>query len=74
MALVDKKITFMVEEITDKGSTVLLKFTPTMPTGTTWDSPGDSLFVTVPKEENIYAVGDVFDGPVIAQFDDGVVE
>ena len=74
MALIDKKITFTVQEITDKGTTVLLKFVPTMPEGTTWDSPSDPLFVTVPKEENIYAVGDTFDGPVVAQYDDGIVE
>ncbi|WP_041274638.1 hypothetical protein [Desulforamulus reducens] len=72
--IIDKKITFEVTEITDKGSTVLLKFIPTMPEGTTWDSPSDPLFVTVPKDQNILSVGDVFDGPVIAQYDDGVVE
>jgi hypothetical protein len=28
MAIIDKKITFTVQEITDKGETSLLKFTP----------------------------------------------
>ena len=36
MAIIDKKITFTVQEMTDKGATVLLKFRPTMPEGTTW--------------------------------------
>lgn len=72
--IIDKKITFTVTEITDKGGTVLLKFTPNMPEGVVWSSPGDPLFVTVPKDENYLSVGDMFDGPVIAKFDDGVEE
>lgn len=68
--IIDKKITFMVSEITDRGETVLLKFAPTMPEGTSWDSPGDPLFVTVPKAENYLAVGDTFDGPVIARYEE----
>ena len=74
MAIIDKKITFTVQEITDKGEIVLIKFIPTMPDGVVWGSPGDPLFVTVNKNENILAVGDTFDGPVIAQYDDGVPE
>lgn len=74
MAIIDKKITFTVQEITDKGEIVLIKFIPTMPEGVVWSSPGDPLFVTVNKNENILAVGDTFDGPVIAQYDDGVPE
>ena len=74
MAIIDKKITFTVQEITDKGETVLIKFVPTMPDGVVWGSPSDSLFVTVNKEENYLAVGDVFDGPVVAKYDDGVEE
>jgi hypothetical protein len=74
MAIIEKRITFTVQEITDKGETVLIKFIPTMPDGVTWGSPGDPLFVTVNKEENYLAVGDVFDGPVVAQIDDGVLE
>lgn len=72
--IIEKKITFEVKEITDKGSIVLIKFTPTMPEGAIWGSPGDPLFVTVPKEENYLAVGDIFDGPVIAKVDDGLEE
>ena len=53
MAIIDKKITFTVQEITDKGETVLIKFIPTMPDGVTWGSPGDPLFVTVGKEKII---------------------
>ena len=49
MAIIDKKITFTVQEITDKGETVLIKFIPTMPDGVTWGSPGDPLFVTVQR-------------------------
>ena len=74
MAIMDKKITFTVQEITDKGETVLIKFIPTMPEGVVWSSPGDPLFVTVNKEENYLAVGDTFDGPVVAKYDDGVLE
>jgi len=74
MAIIDKKITFTVQEITDKGNTILLKFTPNMPEGVVWSSPGDPLFVTVNKEENYLAVGDTFDGPVVAKYDDGVEE
>ena len=74
MAIIDKKITFTVQEITDKGETVLIKFVPTMPDGVVWGSPSDPLFVTVQKAENYLAVGDTFDGPVIAKFDDGVPE
>ena len=74
MAILDKKIMFTVNEITDKGETVLIKFRPNMPDGVTWGSPGDPLFVTVNKEENYLAVGDVFDGPVVAKYDDGVEE
>jgi hypothetical protein len=73
MAIIDKKITFTVQEITDKGEIVLIKFIPTMPDGVIWGSPGDPLFVTVNKEENYLAVGDVFDG-VVAKYDDGVEE
>ena len=73
MAIIDKKITFTVQEITDKGATVLIKFVPTMPDGVTWGSPSDPLFVTVDKAENYLAVGDVFDG-VVAKYDDGVPE
>ena len=51
-----------------------IKFRPTMPDGVTWGSPGDPLFVTVQKAENYLAVGDTFDGPVVAKFDDGVEE
>lgn len=72
MAIIDKKITFTVQEITDKGDVVLIKFTPTMPDGVIWGSPSDSLFVTVAKSENYLSVGDSFDGGVVAQFDDGV--
>ena len=72
MAIIDKKITFTVQEITDKGETVLIKFIPTMPDGVTWGSPGEPLFVTVNKEENYLAVGDVFDG-VVAKYDDGIL-
>ena len=72
--IIDKKITFEVKEITDKGDTVLLKFAPIMPEGVVWSSPGDPLFVTVDKAENYLNVGDSFDGPVIAQYDDGVPE
>lgn len=71
--IIDKKINFTVIEITDKGSTVLLKFTPNMPEGVAWSSPSDPLFVTVNKEENYLAVGDIF-GDVIAKIDDGVEE
>jgi hypothetical protein len=74
MAIIDKKITFTVQEITDKGETVLIKFRPTMPDGVTWGSPGDPLFVTVAKAENYLSVGDSFGEVVIAQFDDGVPE
>ena len=74
MAIIDKKITFTVQEITDKGETVLIKFVPTMPDGVVWGSPGDPLFVTVAKDENYLSVGDTFDGPVVAQYDDGVEE
>ena len=74
MAIIDKKIMFTVNEITDKGETILIKFRPTMPDGVTWGSPGDPLFVTVQKAENYLAVGDTFDGPVVAQIDDGVEE
>ena len=74
MAVIDKKITFTVQEITDKGETVLIKFIPTMPDGVTWGSPGDPLFVTVAKDENYLSVGDIFDGPVVAKYDDGVPE
>jgi|GEM_PF-3307397 len=74
MAILDKKIIFTVQEITDKGETVLIKFRPTMPDGVTWGSPGDPLFVTVQKAENYLAVGDTFDGPVVAKYDDGVEE
>ena len=73
MAIIDKKITFTVREITDKGEIVLIKFAPIMPEGVVWSSPGDPLFVTVNKEENYLAVGDVFDG-VVAKYDDGVEE
>ena len=31
--IIEKRITFTVIEITDKGNTVLLKFTPNMPEG-----------------------------------------
>ena len=72
--IIEKRITFTVIEITDKGNTVLLKFTPNMPEDVVWSSPGDPLFVTVNKEENYLAVGDVFDGPVVAQYDDGIPE
>lgn len=71
--IIEKRITFTVIEITDKGNTVLLKFTPNMPEGAVWGSPSDPLFVTVNKEENYLAVGDVFDG-VVAKYDDGVEE
>lgn len=71
--IIEKRITFTVSEITDKGDTVLLKFTPNMPEGVAWSSPSDPLFVTVPKVENYLNVGDVFDG-VVAKFDDGVPE
>ena len=74
MAIIEKRITFTVQEITDKGDTILIKFTPTMPDGVVWGSPSDPLFVTVNKEENYLAVGDVFDGPVVAKYDDGVPE
>lgn len=74
MAIIDKKITFTVQEITDKGETVLIKFAPTMPDGVVWGSPSDPLFVTVPKAENYLAVGDTFDGPVVAKYDDGIIE
>lgn len=74
MAIIDKKITFTVQEITDKGETVLIKFVPTMPEGVVWSSPGYPLFVTVAKNENYLSVGDTFDGPVVAQYDDGVPE
>jgi hypothetical protein len=74
MAIIDKKITFTVQEITDKGETVLIKFVPTMPDGVVWGSPSDPLFVTVQKAENYLAVGDTFDGPVVAKYDDGVLE
>ena len=74
MAIIEKRITFTVIEITDKGNTILLKFTPNMPEGVVWSSPGDPLFVTVQKAENYLAVGDTFDGPVVAKYDDGVPE
>ena len=74
MAIIDKKITFTVQEITDKGETVLIKFIPTMPDGVTWGSPGDPLFVTVAKNENYLSVGDSFGEVVIAQYDDGIEE
>ena len=74
MAIIDKKIMFTVNEITDKGETVLIKFRPTMPDGVTWGSPGDPLFVTINKNENYLSVGDTFDGPVVAKYDDGVPE
>lgn len=74
MAIIDKKITFTVREITDKGEIVLIKFAPIMPEGVVWSSPGDPLFVTVAKDENYLSVGDTFDGPVVAQYDDGVEE
>jgi hypothetical protein len=74
MAIIDKKITFTVQEITDKGETVLIKFRPTMPDGVTWGSPGDPLFVTVAKSENYLSVGDSFGEVVIAQYDDGIEE
>lgn len=72
--MVEKKITFTVLELTDKGETVLIKFMPTTPESVTWDSPSDPFFVTVPKEENYLAVGDTFDGPVVAKYDDGMPE
>lgn len=74
MAIIDKKITFTVQEITDKGETVLIKFIPTMPDEVVWGSPGDPLFVTVAKNENYLSVGDSFGEVVIAQYDDGVPE
>ena len=74
MAIIDKKITFTVQEITDKGEIVLIKFIPTMPDGVTWGSPSDPLFVTVAKSENYLSVGDSFGEVVIAQYDDGVPE
>jgi hypothetical protein len=74
MAIIDKKITFTVQEITDKGEIVLIKFIPTMPEGVVWSSPGDPLFVTVDKAENYLSVGDSFGEVVIAQYDDGVPE
>jgi hypothetical protein len=45
-----------------------------MPEGVVWSSPGDPLFVTVAKDENYLSVGDTFDGPVVAKYDDGVEE
>jgi hypothetical protein len=60
MAIIDKKITFTVQEITDKGETVLIKFRPIMPDGVTWGSPGDPLFVIINKNENYLSVGDIF--------------
>lgn len=74
MAIIDKKITFTVREITDKGEIVLIKFAPIMPEGVVWSSPGDPLFVTVAKSENYLSVGDSFGEVVIAQYDDGVPE
>lgn len=74
MAIIDKKITFTVQEITDKGETVLIKFVPTMPDGVVWGSPSDPLFVTVAKDENYLSVGDSFGEVVIAQYDDGIEE
>jgi len=74
MAIIDKKITFTVQEITDKGDMVLIKFVPTMPDGVVWGSPSDSLFVTVAKNENYLSVGDSFGEVVIAQYDDGIEE
>ena len=72
--IIEKRITFTVIEITDKGNTILLKFIPNMPEGVVWSSPGDPLFVTVAKDENYLSVGDTFDGPVVAKYDDGVPE
>lgn len=72
--IIEKRITFTVIEITDKGNTVLLKFTPNMPEGVVWSSPGDPLFVTVAKNENYLSVGDSFGEVVIAQYDDGIEE
>jgi hypothetical protein len=74
MAIIDKKITFTVQEITDKGETVLINFVPTMPDGVVWGSPSDPLFVTVAKNENYLSVGDSFGEVVIAQYDDGIEE
>jgi hypothetical protein len=74
MAIIEKRITFTVIEITDKGETILIKFRPTMPDGVVWGSPSDPLFVTVAKSENYLSVGDSFGEVVIAQYDDGVPE
>ena len=71
--LVNKKVNFTVNSIEEKvDGTMLVKFSPIMPEGVQWGSPSDPLMVIVQKGENILAVGQEFEGFVVAQYDDGI--
>ncbi|MFZ2538855.1 MAG: hypothetical protein WAX04_08125 [Oscillospiraceae bacterium] len=72
--LTDKKVQYKVESITENADgTMLIRFTRIMPEGVEWASPSDPSMVIVQKNEHHLSVGQIIDGPIVAQVDDGVV-
>jgi len=75
MAIVDKKLNWTVASKTERSDgKVVINFIPETPEGIEYSSPSEGIFITVPLAECILSVGQVVEGIVVAQVDDGITE
>lgn len=71
--LIDKKLNWTVASKTERSDgKVVINFVPTVPEGVEYSSPGEGIFITVKTSECVLEVGQVVEGIVVAQVEDGV--
>jgi hypothetical protein len=72
--MIEKKLTWTVKsKLEREDGKVVINLVPTTPEGIEYSSPSEGIFVTAPVSECTLSVGDIIEGPTVAQYDDGVI-
>ena len=72
--IIDKKLSWTVKsKLEREDGKVVVNLVPTVPEGIEYSSPSEGIFITVPVTECILDVGDVVEGILVAQADDGTI-
>ena len=72
--IIDKKLTWTVKsKLEREDGKIVINLAPTAPEGVEYSSPSEGIFITCAATECILTVGQIIDGIIVAQYDDGVI-
>ena len=66
--IIDKKLSWTVKSKLEMANQkVVVNLVPNVPEDVEYSSPGEGIFITVPKDQCVVNVGDVVEGILVAQ-------